>query len=196
MLRLTLTEFPFSGMAIPIWWSFKTGIYPSILDSESLCYVHPSSPSPYWIHSTATCSSSYPLKSLRADAVAGVRKQGSKALMKAHCRVASSALISLHHFKVSSKTDPEAIRKRWLDALEEHVAYSSRHSTQEQTDEEGDEDGSWRPQTPSRPLKPASRNWRLKCLFFYPWGDGDLSPGLLPALRADLSQWASSLHRA
>ncbi|CAB1317431.1 unnamed protein product [Coregonus sp. 'balchen'] len=87
----------------------------------------------------------------QADAVANVRKQGAKALMKAHCRVKAWDKCffslrcfdhSLHHFKVSSKTDPEAIRKRWLDALEEHTSYSSCYSTQEQTteDEEGDED--------------------------------------------------------
>ncbi|XP_055739446.1 oxysterol-binding protein-related protein 1-like [Salvelinus fontinalis] len=87
----------------------------------------------------------------QADAVADVRKQGAKALMKAHCRVKAWDKCffslrcfdhSLHHFKVSSKTDPEAIRKRWLDALEEHTAYSSCNTTQEQTteDEEGDED--------------------------------------------------------
>uniref|UniRef100_A0A8C7T437 Oxysterol-binding protein n=1 Tax=Oncorhynchus mykiss TaxID=8022 RepID=A0A8C7T437_ONCMY len=85
----------------------------------------------------------------QADAVADVRKQGAKALMKAHCRVKAWDKCffslrcfdhSLHHFKVSSKTDPEAIRKRWLDALEEHTAYSSCNTTQEQTteDEEGD----------------------------------------------------------
>uniref|UniRef100_A0A8C7M8M7 Oxysterol-binding protein n=1 Tax=Oncorhynchus kisutch TaxID=8019 RepID=A0A8C7M8M7_ONCKI len=87
----------------------------------------------------------------QADAMADVRKQGAKALMKAHCRVKAWDKCffslrcfdhSLHHFKVSSKTDPEAIRKvKWLDALEEHTAYSSCNTTQEQTteDEEGDE---------------------------------------------------------
>uniref|UniRef100_A0A668ACQ9 Oxysterol-binding protein n=1 Tax=Myripristis murdjan TaxID=586833 RepID=A0A668ACQ9_9TELE len=46
---------------------------------------------------------------------------------------------TVHCFKVSSKTDSVATRKKWLDALEEHSAYSTRHCTQEQimVDEEG-----------------------------------------------------------
>ncbi|XP_034147257.1 oxysterol-binding protein-related protein 1 isoform X2 [Esox lucius] len=86
----------------------------------------------------------------QADAVADVHKQGSKALINAHCRVKSWDKCffslqcfdhSLHHFKVSSKTEPEAMRKKWLVALGEHAAYSSCQSTQEQTvnDEEDDE---------------------------------------------------------
>uniref|UniRef100_A0A6Q2ZEA5 Oxysterol-binding protein n=1 Tax=Esox lucius TaxID=8010 RepID=A0A6Q2ZEA5_ESOLU len=82
----------------------------------------------------------------QADAVADVHKQGSKALINAHCRVKSWDKCffslqcfdhSLHHFKVSSKTEPE----KWLVALGEHAAYSSCQSTQEQTvnDEEDDE---------------------------------------------------------
>uniref|UniRef100_A0A6Q2YMJ1 Oxysterol-binding protein n=1 Tax=Esox lucius TaxID=8010 RepID=A0A6Q2YMJ1_ESOLU len=82
----------------------------------------------------------------QADAVADVHKQGSKALINAHCRVCVGTVLqcfdhSLHHFKVSSKTEPEAMRKKWLVALGEHAAYSSCQSTQEQTvnDEEDDE---------------------------------------------------------
>ncbi|KAJ8012109.1 hypothetical protein DPEC_G00065260 [Dallia pectoralis] len=86
----------------------------------------------------------------QADAAADVQKQGSKALMNAHCTVKAWDKCffglrcfdhSLHHFKVSSKVDPEGVRKRWLVALGDHAAYSSRHSTQEQTakDEEDDE---------------------------------------------------------
>ncbi|KAL0966156.1 hypothetical protein UPYG_G00291610 [Umbra pygmaea] len=86
--------------------------------------------------------------STQADAVADVQKQGSKALMKAQCRVKAWDKCyfslrcfdhSLHHFRVSFKTDPEAIRKRWLDALEEHAAFDSCHSAQEQTGEDEDD---------------------------------------------------------
>uniref|UniRef100_A0A668ALM4 Oxysterol-binding protein n=1 Tax=Myripristis murdjan TaxID=586833 RepID=A0A668ALM4_9TELE len=84
----------------------------------------------------------------RADAVAGVRKQGCKTLTQAYCMVKpwDNCFFTLrcfddtvHCFKVSSKTDSVATRKKWLDALEEHSAYSTRHCTQEQimVDEEG-----------------------------------------------------------
>uniref|UniRef100_A0A3P9AAB6 Oxysterol-binding protein n=1 Tax=Esox lucius TaxID=8010 RepID=A0A3P9AAB6_ESOLU len=89
----------------------------------------------------------------QADAVADVHKQGSKALINAHCRVKSWDKCffslqcfdhSLHHFKVSSKTELQHIGPsslKWLVALGEHAAYSSCQSTQEQTvnDEEDDE---------------------------------------------------------
>uniref|UniRef100_A0A8C4ZWM0 Oxysterol-binding protein n=1 Tax=Gadus morhua TaxID=8049 RepID=A0A8C4ZWM0_GADMO len=43
---------------------------------------------------------------------------------------------SVHHFKVSPKTDPEGTRKAWLEALEEHAAYSTHYCSQEQSGEE------------------------------------------------------------
>uniref|UniRef100_A0A669DJZ0 Oxysterol-binding protein n=1 Tax=Oreochromis niloticus TaxID=8128 RepID=A0A669DJZ0_ORENI len=43
---------------------------------------------------------------------------------------------SVHHFKVSPKNDPEGTRKAWLDALEEHAAYSTYYCSQEQGSEE------------------------------------------------------------
>uniref|UniRef100_A0A7N6AFY1 Oxysterol-binding protein n=1 Tax=Anabas testudineus TaxID=64144 RepID=A0A7N6AFY1_ANATE len=40
---------------------------------------------------------------------------------------------TVHYFKVPSKTDSIATRKRWLDAFEAHSSYSTRHCIQEQT---------------------------------------------------------------
>ncbi|KAK5919585.1 hypothetical protein CgunFtcFv8_023461 [Champsocephalus gunnari] len=80
----------------------------------------------------------YPRK---ADALAGVRKQGCKSLTKAYCMVKPWDHCffmlkcfddTVHYFKVSSKTDSVATRKRWLDAFEAHSSYSTRHCTQEE----------------------------------------------------------------
>uniref|UniRef100_A0A8B9LCX7 Oxysterol-binding protein n=1 Tax=Astyanax mexicanus TaxID=7994 RepID=A0A8B9LCX7_ASTMX len=46
---------------------------------------------------------------------------------------------SILHFKVSPKSDPEGARKKWLDAIEEHSAFSTHYCSQEQASEE-DED--------------------------------------------------------
>ncbi|KAG7228738.1 hypothetical protein INR49_008516 [Caranx melampygus] len=46
---------------------------------------------------------------------------------------------SVHHFKVSPKNDPEATRKAWLEALEEHSAYSTHYCSQDQSSEEEEE---------------------------------------------------------
>ncbi|XP_037538132.1 oxysterol-binding protein-related protein 1 [Nematolebias whitei] len=72
------------------------------------------------------------------DARDGVRKQGSKSLTHAYCMVKPWDHCffmlrcfddSVHHFKVPSKIDSLAARKKWLDALEEHACYSTRHCT-------------------------------------------------------------------
>ncbi|XP_035527412.1 oxysterol-binding protein-related protein 1-like isoform X2 [Morone saxatilis] len=52
----------------------------------------------------------------QADALAGVRKQGSKSLSQAYCM-------------------------RWLDAFEAHSSYSTRHHTHEDTTDDADGDG-------------------------------------------------------
>uniref|UniRef100_A0A3Q3XFH8 Oxysterol-binding protein n=1 Tax=Mola mola TaxID=94237 RepID=A0A3Q3XFH8_MOLML len=86
----------------------------------------------------------------QADALAGVRKQGCKSLSQAYCMVKPWDHCffmlrcfddTLHYFKVPSKTDSVATRKRWLDAFEAHSSYSTRHCTQEKLDSE-DGDGS------------------------------------------------------
>ncbi|XP_045908692.1 oxysterol-binding protein-related protein 1-like isoform X2 [Micropterus dolomieu] len=77
----------------------------------------------------------------QADVLAGVRKQGFKSLTQAYCMVKpwDHCFFMLRcfddtelSFKVPSKTDSIAIRKRWLDAFEAHSSYSTRHSTREQ----------------------------------------------------------------
>uniref|UniRef100_A0AAY4DT48 Oxysterol-binding protein n=1 Tax=Denticeps clupeoides TaxID=299321 RepID=A0AAY4DT48_9TELE len=47
---------------------------------------------------------------------------------------------TLHHFKVLPKNNPEATRKHWLEALEEHSAFSTHYHSQEQGSEEEEEE--------------------------------------------------------
>ncbi|XP_061594011.1 oxysterol-binding protein-related protein 1 isoform X5 [Cololabis saira] len=87
--------------------------------------------------------------SKQSDADAGVRRQGCKSLTNAQCLIQAKDNCfftlkcfddSVHHFKVSPKTNPEATRKAWLDALEEHTAYSTHYCSQEQGSEEEEEE--------------------------------------------------------
>ncbi|XP_070830386.1 oxysterol-binding protein-related protein 1-like isoform X1 [Chaetodon trifascialis] len=86
----------------------------------------------------------------QADALAGVRKQGSKSLTQAYCMVKPWDHCffmlrcfddSVHYFKVPSKTHSMATRKKWLDAFEAHSSYSTRHCTQEKIIDDADGDG-------------------------------------------------------
>ncbi|XP_042284804.1 oxysterol-binding protein-related protein 1-like isoform X3 [Thunnus maccoyii] len=83
----------------------------------------------------------------QADAQAGVRKQGCKSLTQAYCMVKpwDHCVFMLRcfddtvlYFKVSSKTDSMATRKRWLDAFEAHSSYSTYHCTQQHITDDGD----------------------------------------------------------
>ncbi|XP_062260025.1 oxysterol-binding protein-related protein 1-like isoform X2 [Platichthys flesus] len=86
----------------------------------------------------------------QAEAVAGVRKQGCTSLTQAYCMVKpwDHCFFTLrcfddtvHSFKVPSRTNSVATRKKWLDAFEAHSSYSTRHCTQEQFfshEEDGD----------------------------------------------------------
>ncbi|XP_056131921.1 oxysterol-binding protein-related protein 1 isoform X2 [Lampris incognitus] len=85
----------------------------------------------------------------QSDAAANTRRQGCKSLTQAHCliRARDNCFFTLkcfddsvHHFKVSAKNDPEATRKAWLDALEEHSAYSTHYCSQDQGSEEEEEE--------------------------------------------------------
>ncbi|XP_040896234.1 oxysterol-binding protein-related protein 1 isoform X1 [Toxotes jaculatrix] len=87
--------------------------------------------------------------SKQSDAASNTRRQGCKSLTNAHCLIPAkdNCLFTLkcfddsvHHFKVSPKNDPEATRKTWLDALEEHSAYSTHYCSQEQGSEEEEEE--------------------------------------------------------
>ncbi|CAN9502835.1 unnamed protein product [Ophioblennius macclurei] len=86
----------------------------------------------------------------QADAAAGVRKQGGKSLSQSYCMVKpwDNCFFMLrcfddtvHYFKVPSKTDSVATRKRWMDAVEKHASYSTRHCTREQLVDEAIGDG-------------------------------------------------------
>ncbi|XP_008405637.1 oxysterol-binding protein-related protein 1 isoform X1 [Poecilia reticulata] len=100
----------------------------------------------YWVVVLDGVISWYPKQS---DAAANVRRQGCKSLTNAHCliRAKDNCLFTLkcfddsvHHFKVCPKSEPEATRKAWLDALEEHSAYSTHYCSQEQGSEEEEEE--------------------------------------------------------
>ncbi|KAK3545931.1 hypothetical protein QTP70_016970 [Hemibagrus guttatus] len=87
----------------------------------------------------------------QSDAACGERRQGYKPLMKAQCVGKSwdkyfftlkCCDSSVHHFKVSSRcTEPENIRKKWVDAIEEHAVYSALCGNPEETPaQEGEEE--------------------------------------------------------
>ncbi|KAM4629559.1 oxysterol-binding protein-related protein 1 isoform 2-T2 [Polymixia lowei] len=87
--------------------------------------------------------------SKQSDATANIRRQGCKSLTQAHCLIRAKDNCfftlkcfdeSVHHFKVPPKNDPEATRKAWLDALEEHSAYSTHYCSQDQGSEEEEEE--------------------------------------------------------
>ncbi|XP_026861347.2 oxysterol-binding protein-related protein 1 isoform X1 [Electrophorus electricus] len=84
--------------------------------------------------------------SKQPDAASNGQRQGCKPLTRAQCSIKESCYFtlkcfddSIHHFKVSPKDDPEAARKKWLEAIEEHSAFSTHYCSQEQISEE-DED--------------------------------------------------------
>ncbi|XP_047231280.1 oxysterol-binding protein-related protein 1 isoform X2 [Girardinichthys multiradiatus] len=86
--------------------------------------------------------------SKQSDAAENIRRQGCKSLTNAHCLVRAKDKCnftlkcfddSVHHFKVCPKSEPEAARKAWLDALEEHSAYSTHYCSQDQGSEEEEE---------------------------------------------------------
>uniref|UniRef100_A0A3B5AJ91 Oxysterol-binding protein n=1 Tax=Stegastes partitus TaxID=144197 RepID=A0A3B5AJ91_9TELE len=84
--------------------------------------------------------------SKQSDAAANVRRQGCKSLTNAHCLVTKDNCFftlkcfddSVHHFKL-----PRAHKHThfaWLDALEEHSAFSTHYCSQEQGSEEEEEE--------------------------------------------------------
>ncbi|XP_037530970.1 oxysterol-binding protein-related protein 1 [Nematolebias whitei] len=85
--------------------------------------------------------------SKQSDAATNVRRQGCKSLTNSQVRAKDHRLFSLkcfdgsvHHFKVSPESDPETTKKAWLDALEEHSAYSTHYCSPEQGSVEEGED--------------------------------------------------------
>ncbi|XP_036442648.1 oxysterol-binding protein-related protein 1 isoform X1 [Colossoma macropomum] len=84
--------------------------------------------------------------SKQSYAASSTQRQGCKPLTQAQCSTKEKCYFtvkcfddSVHHFKVSPKSDPEAARKKWLDAIEEHSAFSTHYCSQELASEE-DED--------------------------------------------------------
>ncbi|XP_068196852.1 oxysterol-binding protein-related protein 1-like isoform X2 [Antennarius striatus] len=76
----------------------------------------------------------------KADALAGVRKQGSKSLIRAYCMVKplDHCFFTLRcfddtelYFKVPPKMNSLSARKRWLEAFETHASYSTDHCAEE-----------------------------------------------------------------
>ncbi|KAM9643932.1 oxysterol-binding protein-related protein 1 isoform 6-T11 [Morphnus guianensis] len=86
----------------------------------------------------------------QADAVNNDHRQGCKHLTQAVCTVKStdSCFFSVrcfddtvHRFKIPKNSLPSQTRESWLEAIEDHSAYSTHYCTQEQLssdDEEGD----------------------------------------------------------
>ncbi|KAJ8375944.1 hypothetical protein SKAU_G00065240 [Synaphobranchus kaupii] len=100
----------------------------------------------YWVVLQDGVLSWYPKQ---ADAAANVRRQGCMPLTQAHCLIKARDNCfftvkcfddSVLHFKVSPKNDPEGTRKRWMDAMEEHSAYSTHYCSQEQDSEEEEDE--------------------------------------------------------
>uniref|UniRef100_A0A3B4EC03 Oxysterol-binding protein n=1 Tax=Pygocentrus nattereri TaxID=42514 RepID=A0A3B4EC03_PYGNA len=80
--------------------------------------------------------------SKQSYAASNTQRQGCKPLTQAQCSTKEKCYFtvrcfddSVHHFKVSPKSDPE----KWLDAIEEHSAFSTHYCSQELASEE-DED--------------------------------------------------------
>uniref|UniRef100_A0AAY4DVS8 Oxysterol-binding protein n=1 Tax=Denticeps clupeoides TaxID=299321 RepID=A0AAY4DVS8_9TELE len=100
----------------------------------------------HWVILQDGVLSWYPKQS---DAAASKNRQGCKPLTQAHCVIKAKDSSSfnikcfddtLHHFKVLPKNNPEATRKHWLEALEEHSAFSTHYHSQEQGSEEEEEE--------------------------------------------------------
>ncbi|XP_062868500.1 oxysterol-binding protein-related protein 1 isoform X2 [Trichomycterus rosablanca] len=84
--------------------------------------------------------------SKQSDAALKKQSKGCKPLTQAQCTVKNSCYFtvkcfddSVHYFKVSPKCEPEVTRKKWLEAIEAHSAFSTHYCSQEQGSEE-DED--------------------------------------------------------
>ncbi|XP_058257792.1 oxysterol-binding protein-related protein 1 isoform X1 [Hemibagrus wyckioides] len=84
--------------------------------------------------------------SKQSDATSNIQSKGCKTLTQAQCSTKDSCYFtvkyfdeSVHYFKVSPKGNPEATRRKWLEAIEAHSAFSTHYCSQDQGSEE-DED--------------------------------------------------------
>uniref|UniRef100_A0A8C3L0L5 Oxysterol-binding protein n=2 Tax=Chrysolophus pictus TaxID=9089 RepID=A0A8C3L0L5_CHRPC len=87
----------------------------------------------------------------QADAVNNEHRQGCKHLTQAVCTVKStdSCFFSVrcfddtvHRFKIPKNSLPSHTRESWLEAIEDHSAYSTHYCTQEQLSSDDEEDDS------------------------------------------------------
>ncbi|KAM6413076.1 oxysterol-binding protein-related protein 1 isoform 2-T2 [Pluvialis apricaria] len=85
----------------------------------------------------------------QADAVNNDHRQGCKHLTQAICTVKStdSCFFSVrcfddtvHRFKIPKNSLPSQTRESWLEAIEDHSAYSTHYCTQEQLSSDDEED--------------------------------------------------------
>nr|XP_047936007.1 oxysterol-binding protein-related protein 1 isoform X1 [Anser cygnoides] len=85
----------------------------------------------------------------QADAVNNEHRQGCKHLTQAVCTVKStdSCFFSVrcfddtvHRFKIPKNSLPSQTRESWLEAIEDHSAYSTHYCTQEQLSSDDEED--------------------------------------------------------
>ncbi|XP_056303759.1 oxysterol-binding protein-related protein 1 isoform X2 [Danio aesculapii] len=96
----------------------------------------------YWVVLQDGVLSWYPKQT---DADSNTHRQGCKPLTQAHCMIKAKDNCyftvkcfddSIHHFKVTQKNNPEESRKMWLEAIEEHSAFSTHYCSQEPDSEE------------------------------------------------------------
>uniref|UniRef100_A0A672JZM5 Oxysterol-binding protein n=1 Tax=Sinocyclocheilus grahami TaxID=75366 RepID=A0A672JZM5_SINGR len=92
----------------------------------------------YWVVLLDGVLSWYPK---RSDADSNTHRQGCKPLTQAQTKDNCYFTVrcfddTVHHFKVSQKNDPESTRKRWLEAIEEHSAFSTHYCSQDPDSEE------------------------------------------------------------
>ncbi|XP_004635861.1 oxysterol-binding protein-related protein 1 [Octodon degus] len=104
------------------------------------------------------------------DAVQNVYRQGCKHLTQAVCTVKSSDSClffikcfddTIHGFRVP-KNSLQQSRENWLEAIEEHSAYSTHYCSQEQVTEDEEEDG----------LSAVELKESLQCPYFSSWDVG------------------------
>ncbi|XP_051977534.1 oxysterol-binding protein-related protein 1-like isoform X2 [Xyrauchen texanus] len=99
----------------------------------------------YWVVLLDGVLSWYPKK---PDAESNTRRKGCKPLTQAQCMIKAKDNgyftvkcfdDSVHNFKVPQKNNTDATRKRWLEAIEEHSAFSTHYCSQDpDSDEEED----------------------------------------------------------
>ncbi|XP_051551012.1 oxysterol-binding protein-related protein 1-like isoform X2 [Myxocyprinus asiaticus] len=99
----------------------------------------------YWVVLQDGVLSWYPKK---PDAESNTRRKGCKPLTQAQCMIKAKDNCyftvkcfddSVHNFKVSQENNPEATRKRWLEAIEEHSAFSTHYCSQDPDSDEEEE---------------------------------------------------------